>query len=295
MKKMLAIFTLTAIISAALSGCAKQHTADDDGESEKPVDMGAIHYIDSTESETFLVGLDGKNIKASEIKYLKNKNYEPTNILDENDFGHAECIGFAYAFKPSVYFDSTIAPDKFSSDGYSYTGEDTAASSEFIRVNVGDKFGDLTVKSARCVFSNYNVHVDSDDYLGYEGSEIELDGEITLRGRLYIPPRDPKYPGMVQDMQFQGSVENGLPISAEFWHSPELGFCHVPNSSVFTYTDVPEIRLGGYPDYDIDFDGLSEGDINTEVEITITNIKICYGIQGNRSDPTAELVSVKRL
>ena len=64
---------------------------------------------------------------------------------------------------------------------------------------------------------------------------------------------------------------------------------------MFTYTDVPEIRLGGYPNYDIDFDGLSEGDINAEVEITITNIKICYGIQGNMSEPTAELVSVKRL
>lgn len=286
MKKIFAIFTLTALI-AALSGCsANQLPRYPD--LKRLDDMGPIIYNGSENSETFLVGLDGKKLNANEIKYLKDKDGKPTNTLDENNFGHAECIGFGYAFKPGVYFDGENAPEKFKDGGY--IGEELGRSSEFFRVNAGDKFGDLTVHYARCIFSQI-----PGEEPRYEGSEIWFTGEITLRGRIDIPSQDPKYPTVVLDMNFQGDPENALPVSAGFSYDPESGYIHSPNSTWQTYTDVPGIRLGRYIDYDIDFDGLSEGDIGAEVEITITNIVITYGIQGYLGDPTAKLTSVKRL
>lgn len=287
MKKIFAIFTLTAVI-AVLSGCSANRQPPYDRCFSRLDDMGPIIYNGSKNAGTFLTGLDGKKLNASEIGYLRDKNYEPTNILDEDNFSRAECIGFAYAFKPGVYFDEKNSPEKFKNG--EYIGEKIGRSSEFFRVNAGDKFGDLTVFSARCVFSQ----IPGED-IKYEGSEIRFAGQITLRGRIDIPSQDPKYPTVVLDMNFQGDSENALPISAGFSYDPESGYIHAPNENWNIYTDVPGIWLGRYIDYDIDFDGLSEGDIGAEVEITISNIVITYGIQGYLGDPTAKLVSVKRL
>lgn len=289
MKKILAIFTLTAVIAAALTGCHKEELPRLEKVTE-PVDLGPVYYNGSAEAETFLTGLDGKKIKASEIKYLKNKNNAPTTVLDESDFGHAECDGFTYGFVPGVYFDAESSPEKFGSDKLSYIGEKAGESKEFIRINVGDKFGSLTVKSAKCYFASYILN--GEDYLGYSDGELEFDGEITLTGLLEIPEQISAYPGMVLEMNFFGGTENGIPLSIACWYEPETGYRHIPLDYHRAYTDVPLLYLGKFPDYSIDFDGLAEGD-EAKVEITVTGLKLFSDL--GECHATAEIVEVKRL
>lgn len=291
MKKILAIFMLTAVIAAALSGCAKQRPDDSNGEDDKPVDMGAIYYNGSTESETFLVGLDGKNIKASDIKYLTDKKSKPTNVLDEKNFGHAICEGFVYAFKPSVYFGEESSPEMFR-DG-EYIGESSAASSEYFKVRVGDKFGNLTVKSADCKFCASTI--DGQLHLGYMEGEIEFDGEITLTGLLDIPPLLTNYGDLEMEMHFYSDLENGLPLSLECLYKPEFSsdIYHCAGSGYKTYSDLPLLDIGKLSDYDLDFDGLTHGD-TARVEITVTELRL-IGQLGNICFAYGKLVDIKRL
>lgn len=295
MKKIFALITLAAVIvtsTSLLTGYKTIKSRGSEGDSG-PVDMGPIYYNGSTEGETFLIGLDGNKIKASEIKYLLNKNFKPTNILDENDFRQATCEGFTYAFKPSEYTDSTIEPDKFINNGYDYIGERTAASSDYFRVNVGDKFGGLTVKSAKCNFNAYTLN--KEEYLGYNRGELEFDGEITLTGTLVIPDRLPQYNNMVMEMKFYSELENGIPLSLECSYRPEFGadIQHGVHEQYKTYSDIPHLDLRKITEYDLDFDGLSHGD-SARVEITVTGLRLF----ANLNDPCyayAELVDIKRL
>lgn len=294
MKKIFAFFAALITIAAAFSGCAKKPANEPDGDSA-PVDMGQIYYNNSMTSDTFLVGPDGKKINASEIKFVTNKGEketEPTNVLEEGKFYEAEC-GFAYAYVPSVYFDSTNNPEKFAGDQFvdKIIDKESSISTEFIRVNAGDKFGGLTVKSARSVFNSWNA-----DQNYYTGSEIEFDGEITVTGLFTIPPQSEQYPGMVQDMDLHCDGGSEFPLSVEFGSSPEIGFYHSPyqpNTSI--YTDFPSIKLGKITDYDLDLDGFGEGSILERAEVTLTDVKLIYGIQGNHVGAYAKLVNVKRL
>ncbi len=288
MKKILAIIALAAVAVMSLSGCVKSRSVDSESTVES-VDMGPIYYNGSTEGETFLSGLDGNKVKVSEIKYLLDKKYKPTNILDEKNFSHAECVGFSYAFKPSVYFDSENNPEMFGGD--TYIGNKAEPNSEYFRVNVGDKFGGLTVKSARCFFTAYKNN--GEDYLGYSGSEIEFDGEITLKGRLEIPSQMDAYPGLILDMNFYCEFGSGLPLSLSYFYEPELGFYHMPIDRHTAYTDMPDLNLGKFTDYSLDFDGLAEGD-GAEAEITVGNLRLVQKLEGS-GFAYAQLIGVKRL
>ena len=290
--KFLAFLTAAAASSVILTGCKSAKPRNFE---EERVDMGPVYYNGSTETETFLTGFDGRKIKASEIDYLlektgrNKKDLKQTNILNEKSFCHAECDGFAYGFVPGVYYDKENDPDKFGGDFY--IGEKTGESKEFIRINVGDKFGELTVKSATTYFGAWIE--DGADFTGCDGSELEFDGEITLTGILDIPPQNPAYPGMILDMTFQSGLENGLPLSLGFFRESGLEPTHYPLDGYNVYTDVPEISLGKFTDYGIYFDGLDEGD-SARVELTVTNVKLHGRGRGFQPAP-AEIVNVKRL
>ena len=299
MKKYFSI--LAAVL--LLTGCTGKKPASDSSEvSESSVitdsapesaPVGGITYKGSASGETFLKGLDGKPIEISEITSLADKNYEPTSVLDENNFGKAECSGFAYAFEPAVFYEKSEHPELFNNDVY--IGKEEEQSSEFIRVNTGDKFGTLTVKSARAVFSTGNTDFGEEYY--YEGSEIEFDGEITLTGLISIPSINPHYPSVILDMSFYCDDEKKLPLSVNYVINPEYGgYYHIPNSRMNIYSDIPELSLGKYQDYDdLDFQGLKEGDSWVKAEITVTDVKMKFGIQGYMGPVTAALIDVKPL
>lgn len=283
MKKYMAII-ITAALLAGLAGCDK-HTdsGDSSGTVSEMVFVGEVTYNGSTIAETFLTGLDGKAITAAEITRLAVKDSKADGVLDETDFERAECDGFAYAFKPSVYFDKSLNPEMFSEDVF--IGEEDN-STEFARVNVGDKLGGLTVKSARTVFSAVNMN---DAY--YEGCEIELEGEITLTGELSIPMEMKDYPYKYNlPMTFK---PESFPISVDF-HAVNGEFYHYISSGIGTYSDAPTIALGTLRDCDIDLDGMSDG-FTYRAQITVDNVKMCCGIQGYAGRVEANLLNVKRL
>lgn len=296
-------FSVLAAAFLLLTGCTDEKTASDSSETSESTDfsdsapeslpVGGITYKGSASGETFLKGLDGKPIEVSEITSLADKDYKPTAVLDENNFGKAECNGFAYAFEPAIFYEKSEHPELFDDDWY--IGKDAEKSSEFIRVSAGDKFGSLTVKSARAVFSTANSYLGDGYY--YEGSEIVFDGEITLTGWITIPSINPQYPSVILDMSFGCDDEKKLPLSVNYVCNPEGGgYYHVPQIVMERYSDIPEISLGKYSDYDdIDFQGLKEGDYRVKAEITVTDVKMEYGIQGYMGPVTATLVNVKPL
>lgn len=295
MKKQ-ALILVSIMLAAVMTACGNSpdrsgSDADKWGSAPESTAAGGITYKGSASGETFLKGLDGKPIEVSEIDSLADKNYEPTAVLDENNFGHAECNGFAYVFEPSVFFEESEDPELFD-NGY-YTGEKGKPVTEFMRVNVGDKFNGLTVKSARAVFSTLNTDLGDGYY--YEGSEIKFDGEITLTGWLSIPSVDEKYPNVILDMSFYCDNEKKLPLSVDFVCNPKFGgYYHIPRETIIgIYTDIPQISLGKYPDYDIDFQGLKEGDAWVKAEITVTDVKMICGIQGDGGHVTAKLGNIK--
>lgn len=289
MKKILAIFTLTAIL-AALSGCSAKRTHDTETEY---LDLGPVYYKNSTEGDTFLTGLDGNKIKVSEIKYVFDKKHEQTNILDENNFGFAQCEGFVYAFKPSVYFDELRDPEKF--DKSEYIGEYAEPSTEYFRVNIGDKFGSLTVKSAKCGIGAYKYN--EEDYLGYQSGEIEFDGEITLTGLLNIQSQlGANYGDYEREMIFFAEPENGIPLSLDCTYRPEYRseIYHSADSWCGAYTDSPHLEIGKLSEYDLDFGGATYGDI-IRAEITVTELRLIGQIGGSGCFAYAKLVDIKRL
>ncbi len=299
MKKQAAIL-ISLLLAVALTACSSSRersdpdrggsVSDQGGSAPEGITSGGITYKGSASGETFLKGLDGKPISVSDITSLTDGDYKPTAVLDKNSFSRAECTGFAYGFKPNIIFEESEAPELF--DEGLYIGKEAEPSSEFIKVSVGDTFGGLTVKSARTVFSDVNSN-NGEGY--YEGSEIEFDGNITLTGWLNIPSLDEKYPSLVLDMTFYCDNNNKLPLSSIFNYNEKYGFYHLPSEKLTLYTDVPEIYLGKYPDYDIDFQGLKEGDVWTKAEITVTEVKMVCGIQGDMGHVTASLSNIKRL
>lgn len=293
MKKQ-ALILVSILLAAVMTACGNspESSVPDADKGPESAMTGGITYKGSASGETFLKGLDGKPIKVSEITSLADKNYELTAVLDENNFGRAECNGFAYAFEPSVCYEGSEDPELF--DGDVYIGKDAERSSEFMKVSTGDKFGTLTVKSALTVFSTINTDLGSGYY--YEGSEIDFDGEITLTGWISIPSIDPKYPNVSLDISFYCDNEKKLPLSVDFVCNPKYGgYYHKPGGTIKIYTDIPEIYLGKYSDYDLDFQGLKEGDSRVKAEITVTDIRMICGIQGNGGKVTAKITDIKPL
>ncbi len=288
MKKqaILLISILLATVLTACNGSQEQRSSN----SETPA-VGKITYKGATSVETFLIGLDGRPINVSEITSLTDKNFEPTSVLDKENFSRAECNGLAYAFEPNLVLQESENPELFDNDYY--IGEKVQVISEFIRVNEGDEFNGLTVKTARAVFSTLNTDIGEGYY--YEGSELQFDGKITLTGWITISEVNEKYPNVVLDMTFYCDSNNKLPLSLSFSKNQKYGYYHIPWKGWKIYTDIPEISLGKYPDYDIDFQGLKEGDAWVKVEITVTDIKMVCGIQGDTDYVTATLSDITLL
>lgn len=277
MRKCMAII-ITAALLAGLAGCNKSMDSEDSsGTVSETVFVGEVTYNGSTTAETFLTGLDGKAVTAAEITRLIVKDSKMDGVLDETDFEWVECDGFAYAFKTRAYLNESANSEIINEDDNL---------TEFIRVNVGDKFGGLTVKSARTVYSALNMN---DAY--YEGSEIEFDGEITLTGELNIPMEVKNYP--YEYNLFMTFKPESFPISLNF---SAIGgkFYHYVIPGLGSRSDVPTISLGTLRDCDIDLDGMSDG-FTYRAQITVDNVKMCCGIQGYAGGVEANLLNVKRL
>lgn len=264
---------------------------------------------------TFLTCVDGTVIYTSDITVLRgyNADYElvelPIGEFDEENFINEAysviCDGFAYAFTSKDAFNPVQNPDLFQVKEHfeelglkEYAGEEIAPSTEYYRVKPGDKFGELTVKSAETMFyanySNYEGKGINGAYM--YGGTIEFDGELELTGFVRVSEENEGYDegGEIRFVPDNECVDR-IPLikyevnedSAEVQHSP------MGNWDSNAYSDINMFSLGNIHDYDIDLDGLEVGERFTHVKITIGDI-VSSG-DTSFSDIDAKLLSLEKI
>lgn len=264
---------------------------------------------------TFLTCVDGTVINTSDITMLRgyNADYElvelPIGELDEERFINEAysviCDGFVYAFTSKDSFNPVQNPDLFQVKEHfeelglkEYAGEKIAPSTEYYRVKPGDKFGELTVKSAETMFyanySNYEGKGINGAYM--YGGTIEFDGELELTGFVRVSEANEGYDegGEIRFVPDNECVDK-IPIIKYEVNEDSGAVQHslTGNWDSNAYNDINRFSLGNLHDYNIDLDGLEVGERFTRVKITIGNIVSI----GNEyfADIDAKLLSLEKI
>lgn len=304
MKRVTAIITTIAML-AALTGCNNGEIPG--GAPENSTGNSATESTDSSESApestdnsesapessvpeenkgepTFLTCVDGTVVYTSDVTKLFSSLVDITpSELDVKDLSAEKlingdygvvCEGFVYAFTPKTAFNRIQNPDKFrlNEGDYEYVGDETAPSSEYYRVETGDKFGELTVKKAwttfRANYSNFEGK-DIDGAYTYAGG-LEFDGEPELTG--YVPvsrANEGAKISFVPDNECVGKI----PVVKYAVNEESAAVQHYPRETDgVTYGDIDAFLLDIIHDYDVDPDALEEGERFTHVKITIGDI-----------------------
>lgn len=314
MKRIISLTALLAVIMT-LTSCASAENSSDPlssyNSSQSVSDAVSDNSEDSVESSgdedgtdsfsepqkpageaTFLTLPDGTPIYTSQItKYQKQAEFHGTHeqyALDTfnretftDNFMDAEavCEGFAYVYTPHPTISFAEHPEKFTESGgiREYIGEEIPPEKKYFRINVGDKIGDLTVKSAQTRFSNYEASMyngDPDDVPGIylTGADIQYDGELEMTG--YISVRETKGYDTAGDLYFTpiGECASLIPLAEYKFRSDisPMGVYHETFQFESAYGDLDTIGLGNMYDYDnIDFAGLKPGDDQVLVKLTL--------------------------
>lgn len=275
-----AVSALTALTVTACSGGVPSDFSGSSFEKSAPqsslTDSTAseAQTSDSSEesgfTETFLVGLDGKTILTSEVTMVWDEDAQPTSTLTE-DFFRAVCDGFAYVYEPTVN----------AADDSELFGE-PAESTEYRRINVGDKYGSLTVKSASATFQNtkyfggdFNPNNFPTEH--FEHSFVEFEGEIVLTGYLDVWEDSTNYPDSSARMLFfPHSTISVLPATTAYWRD-DIGYYHACESHRVSFgDDIGTIDLGKFDDYSLDFQGIGKGDSQIEVKLALDSVSISW-------------------
>ena len=301
MKKFTSIICAIAVIAnlAALTGCnsAEKPDTSDNSQVSSPVSdgnsgadisdvSGGDDSSDNSDSApeptkpdgepTFLIGLDGEPVYTSELSEIYKIDREtweeiPVETLDRESFDGVVCEGFTYGYIPRLFVNYIDNPELFKgsdkSGFWSYCGEELPDSGEFIRINVGDRFGGLTVKAAGSVFSNgWNGF---DEF--YSSGSVEFDGEVELTGYVDVSKDSPLYGGVEGTIDF-------FPDPASSAKIPNLNFVRdfdngtakrFVGSSKKTYGEAINLLLGNIADIDSE---LRAGDEDVKVKVTVKDI-----------------------
>ncbi len=261
---------------------------------------------------TFLTCPDGTVIYTSQItKYQDRARYTngsqkqyPIDTFNmetftDNTNPQVVCEGFAYGFIPRYCVNITEAPEKFTnSDGIDkYSGEELPPSNEYFKIEMGDKFGSLTVKSAQSIFSNTfassDIGVDPDNIPGIylSGAEIKYEGEVEMTG--FVDVMKTEWYDTEGDLWFypDGSFVSKIP-AVSYQYFPDLepkGIYHKADGGSLSYGELNLIRLGNMFDYDIDFDGLEPGDSRVRVKLTVKDpvVSTADGYMNCHGEPAA--------
>lgn len=297
MKKIVSILCTAALI-ASLTGCNGGETPDVSGDSQvsSPVSGSVDNSGGSGSSDipggadnsdnvpekpkpegepTFLIGLDGEPVYTSELSEIKKIDREtweeiPVETLDHENLFDVVCDGFTYVYTPRPAVNCLEHPELFEDGYYGYLGEELSDNYEFLRVNVGDKVGDLTVRSASALF---RAVYGSDEV--YERGLVEFDGEVELTGYVNVETEAPLYPGGGGNITFLPDAESSVKIPMTYFErNYDNGRARRPVWSEFGwYGDRSLLELGNIADIDSE---LREGDRFVKVKVTVEDIKLDY-------------------
>lgn len=254
--------------------------------------------------ETFLIGLDKKGVGLSDIKKLTLQ--DGTEISGENltldsfnkdNFSTAECEGFCYLAEPlNIGEKGTDNDENFSFlETHGSIGTDT--NRVFKRYNVGDKYGDLTVKKATVSFDAYPYNepcfgwepavagkdIDFPEVF-YKEQYVEFEGEVTMTGYITVNESSDYFPELGGTMEFVADSEsNPLPIAkAEMSLESEGGFYttryrmtlgNYGENEEYFLNEYGSIILGNVKDTTVDTSSLdADYPKFSKVKVTINNI-----------------------
>lgn len=261
---------------------------------------------ENNSEETFLIGLDNEGVSISDITLLTLS--DGTEIsgeeltadkLDKDNFGTAACEGFCYLAEPLGIAQNSL------DNGSDFTAPDATGTIEmdedrvFKRYNVGDKYGDLTVKKASVSFDSeaYNnecfgwdpmLKGKDIDFPGvfYKEQYVEFGGEVTLTGYIRVNESSDYFP------ELEGAIElvvddksNFLPVANPEMDWDENGGFYTKRvcTSLGMYgedyayfiDEYGPIYLGNIKDAAVDTSGLNaEYPHYNKVKVTVNNIKM---------------------
>lgn len=246
---------------------------------------------------TFLICPDGTPVYTSDISEVYagsefDGNLETLTFEQAEQYARAcdgeftvKCDGFAYGFIPEKALNRTDDPEMFKDTAggwFEFTGDEEKTSSDYIRINVGDKFGPLTVKSAYTFFGDDRFLESFSEIPGayISGGTIEFDGAVELTGYVNVW-EDSDYQGAGGTMVFypDGGSSTKIPvISYEYSDDDRKVHRSEPNSS--GYFGDWWCSLGNMSEVNCDTSGLNKGDVFVKVKITADNVTSdIYGVR----------------
>lgn len=305
--------------SEGLSGTENSSEVSDSsgisGASDSPGNSDSSDYSDSDPKQpkpegepTFLTAPDGTPIYTSEISEVF-RDGEIYGVREMIEFGEAErcarkgegdftvkCDGFAYGYVPERALNYVDDPEMFKdtgSGGYDFLGEkynvitgEGECSTDFFRLNVGDKFGPLTVTRAYTLFSDDPELESFSDTPGAYISDcfIEFGGEIELTGYVKITDADVVIGSWGGDMEFFPDGDSSVKIPGfSYKMNRKTGeICHSRSALMWNSGDGEcfgdwSFKIGNMFNVNCDTSGLHPGDVFVKVKVVLENINYITG------------------
>ena len=156
-----------------------------------------------------------------------------------------------------------------------------------MRINVGDKFGTLTVKSACTLFGEKYYHwYDGENFTDVPGVfikdyDLEFDGELELTGYVDVTPEETLY-GMGGDMRFYPDGDSSviLPGFVHFLNKKTREVCHFAGLTFVGYYGGYSFDIGNMYKVDCDTSSLNPGDSFVKVRVVLDNVSYEVGDLG---------------
>lgn len=327
MKKILA---LTIIIAAAmLAGCADGGTssAPDNSTTSTTSPQSTAADVESSDPSSenvnsdplpfTLFGADKVQITFADVTSVTDVDGNPIAPADvkDPDWYEIVCDGFAYLAEPSISLNSRDNADRYDPEKLLFSDLPEYSDAEYKRFNVGDKFGELTLKSASATFSRNGYEDDekvkeTKEYAAlteeqireagrsfmnmFEGCEASFDGTVTMTGYmrvviseygveegtvLFIPDAD----SLVLPLMNYHIDHDTESVNTDLWQWTVNDFVYA--------TEYPNIRLGNINN-GTDISGIAADGTSTKVKVTVTNILMFSDLMMS-SFIDGELVSVE--
>ena len=312
MKKILAILAACAVL-AMLTGCDNKTNSDSSGISggSDISDSSVISDSSNVSSDpksddpapdkhtgepTILRGLAGDIIYTDEIVSVFTNEVDNGGAeLYDEDFLAVNCKDFIYLSEPSgLCYNDRDNADIYNAKEMSFTGAPDEPLKSYTRVNVGESFCGLTLRSASTNFQNRQDMIffmnDGSQKTGAElgfpeiyfaGGECTFDGQLTLDGYACAVVED-VYGIAAGDIIFVPSSGCTLPVMS-YRFDTDIGVCHKPatasNFGMVWRSEYGNIYLGSTETAAADISCLPDDGSFAKVRVTVENINMRSGVE----------------
>ncbi len=238
-----------------------------------------------------LFGADNVQITFGDVTEMLDKegNTLTKETLEDTKWYDIICGGFAYLAEPTISLNSVDDAELYDTETLLFGGAPEYTDTEYKRFKNGDKFGELTVKSAETTFSRIGYE-EKDGVLTTEqiraegmcfagmlrGCSAEFDGTVTMTGYmrvcvseygveegeiLFVPDKNSL---VLPVMNFHVDRDTDT-FNTAVWQWSVKDFAYA--------TEYPTIRLGNI-NKGVDISGIPADGTSTKVSVTVTNVSM---------------------